>query len=97
MQVGQTITVPLHVNASGSYVQAADIELEFDSDFILASQCRAGADANNLQGFECRYNIFGNLDSMQISYVDSGVSGERSASAAADTALFELALITFQV
>jgi hypothetical protein len=95
VQVGETFTASVAVNASGNYVEAADVELTFDPAVITAVRCLAGSDVVSTQGFECRFNIYGNLDSMQISYADSGMSAGASVSAA-DAVPFELAVVTFQ-
>lgn len=95
MQVGDTWQVPLMVNASGEYVQGADVELRFDASVIQARACRAGEHAINRQGFECRFNIASSLDSVQVSYVDNDVGQDWNTSA--EGPLFELATIEFEV
>lgn len=95
LQAGDTVTVPLAVNASGEYVQGADVEITFDDSLLAVTSCRAGVHAINRQGFECRYNIAGSLNSVQVSYVDNNVGEEWNTSASGP--LFQLASIDFKV
>ena len=94
LQVGNRFSLPVSVNGSGEYVTLADIELSFDSAVLRAVECRAGQDAVSADGFECRFNIFGNLDSVQVSYVDSGAAAQWDGSA---DDLFDLATVDFEV
>jgi hypothetical protein len=96
LQTGTDVTIPLVANSSGNFVNAADIELQFDTAILRAVGCVAGIDAINIQGFECRYNIQGSLDTVQISYVDSS-AGVAWAPSRSNMQLFEVARVQFEV
>jgi hypothetical protein len=94
VQVGAIVEVPLRVNASGVRLQAADVEVGVDEQALEVLGCKAGAQVVRPAGFECRFNMFGHLDSVQISYVDDQVSllqsGATSSDFPAELAVLEL-------
>jgi hypothetical protein len=96
LQVGETVDMPVRVNTSGMHLQAADVELRIDEQVLVAVGCRPGAQAVRRSGFECRFNMFGHLDSVQISYIDDRLLPLQAAALASDVPA-ELAVIAIQV
>lgn len=86
----------MRVNTSGMHLQAADIEVRINEQVLEAVGCRPGAQAVRRSGFECRFNMFGHLDSVHISYVDDRLLPSQSAALASDVPA-ELAIIAFKV
>jgi hypothetical protein len=52
-----------------SPITAADVQLQFDADLLRVSACSAGSGVEDVAGFECRFNMPGLLNSVQLSYV----------------------------
>ena len=89
---------------AGALITAADVWLQFDETLLRASACTAGADVQEVAGFECRLNMPRLLNSVQLSYVTaSGTTTnatdaqQPNASGSMETSTVELARVTFQV
>lgn len=82
-------------------ISAADVQLQFDQTLLRASNCVAGSGVRDAAGFECRFNMPGMLNSVQMSHVEASAEADTAekASQSENQQLsdLELALVTFQV
>lgn len=93
MQAGQVLEVPIAINTSATPLRAVDVEISLDESVLRVVSCFASSGIASLAGFECRYNIFGHLDSVQLSYVEEA----SSTSLLSEAGLIEVATLRLEV
>jgi hypothetical protein len=88
-----TVRVPVYLNTSSEPLQAVDVLLSFNPGALRVSDCAPGRDLSDLQSFACRYDLAGQLDSVQMSYAEPGAAGVASSRAQ----LSQIAVVTVEV
>lgn len=92
VQAGQEYIMALRANTGTGMLTSLDALVTFDSSLLEATGCEPGSGIVSESDWECRFNIAGLTDEVQVSYTYSGAESDQKIGTGV-----ECAVITFNV